>query len=109
MVIPTTLQKRMNQILHIGHLGIERTKVNARRTMYWPNKSNDIENMIENCSKCKIYCNKPEKETLFQDTVPEKPLPKVTTDLFHCFNQNYLTLADYTSKYFKVCQLQNLT
>ena len=109
MVIPTTLQKRMNQILHIGHLGIERTKVNARGTMYWPNKNTDIEEMIANCNECKIYCNKPEKETLLQHTVPEKPLPKVATDLFHCFNQNYLTLVDYTSKYFEVCHLQNLT
>ena len=34
IVIPTTLQKRMKQILHIGHLGIEHTKVNARGNMY---------------------------------------------------------------------------
>ena len=34
IVIPITLRKRMKQILHIGRLGIERTKVNARGTMY---------------------------------------------------------------------------
>ena len=40
IVIPTTLRKRMKQILSVyGHLGIERTKVNARGTMYWPNIS----------------------------------------------------------------------
>ena len=103
------LQKRMKQILHIGHLGIERTKVNARGTMYWPNINTDIENMVANCTECQIYCNKLEKETLLQHTVPEKPWTKVATDLFHCFNQNYLILVDYTLKYFEVCQLQNLT
>ena len=107
-VISTMLQKRVKQILHIGHLGIKRTKVNARGTMYWPNINNDIENMVANCTECQIYHNKLEKETLLQHTVPEKPWTKVATDLFHCFNQNYLILVDYTSKYFKVCQLQNL-
>ena len=77
--------------------------------MYWPNKNTDIENMIANCTECEIYCNKLEKETLLQHNVPEMPLPKVATDLFHCFNQNYFILLDYTSKYFEVCQLQNLT
>ena len=97
MVIPTTLRKRMIQILH------------TRGTMYWPNKNTDIENMIANCTECEIYCNKLEKETLLQHNVPEMPLPKVATDLFHCFNQNYFILLDYTSIYFEVCQLQNLT
>ena len=36
----------MKQIWHIGHLGIERTKVNARGTMYWSNINTDIENMV---------------------------------------------------------------
>ena len=109
IVIPITLRKRMEQVLHIFHLGIERTKVNARGTMYWPNINTDIENMVENCTECQIYRNKLEKETLLQHTVPEKPWSKVATDLFHCFNQNYLILVDYTLKYFEVCQLQNLT
>ena len=99
----------MKQILHIGHLGIENIKVNARGTMYWPNINNDIENMVANCAECQIYWNKLEKESLLQHTVPEKPWTKVVTVLFHCFNQNYLILVDYTSKYFEVCQLQNLT
>ena len=65
--------------------------------------------MVANCTECQIYHNKLSKETLLQHTVPEKPRTKVATDFFHCFNQNYLILVDYTSKYFKVCQLQNLT
>ena len=75
---------------------------------YLPNINSDIENIVTNRTECQIYCNKLEKETLLQHTVPEKQWIKVATDLFHCFNQNYLTLVDYTSKYFKVCQLQNL-
>ena len=99
----------MKQIQHIGHLGKERTKVNARGTMYWPNINTDIKMMVANCTECQIYCNRLEKETLLQHTASEKPQTKVAADLFHCFNQNYLILVDYMSKYFEVCQLQNVT
>ena len=44
-----------------------------------------------------------------QHPVPKKPWRKVVTDFFHRFNQKYLILVDYTSKYFEVRQLQNLT
>ena len=27
----------MKEILHLGYVGIERIKVSARRTIYWPN------------------------------------------------------------------------
>ena len=60
----------MKQILHIGRLDIERTKVNARGTMYWPNINTDIENIVANSTECQIYRNKLEKVTLFQHTVP---------------------------------------
>ena len=63
IVILTTLRKRMKQILHIGRLGIERTKVNARGTMYWSNINTDTENMVTNCTEWQIYRNKLEKET----------------------------------------------
>ena len=72
IVIPTALRKRMKQILHIDHLGIECTKVNARGTIHWPNRNIDIENMVANCTECQIYQNKLEKETLLQHTAPEK-------------------------------------
>ena len=65
--------------------------------------------MVANCTEYQIYCNKLKKETLLLHTIPEKPWTKVATGLFHCFNQNYLILVDYTSKYIEVCQLQNLT
>ena len=55
IVIPRTLIKEMIQILHTDHLGIERTKVNARSTMYWPNIDKDIDKMISNCNACQKY------------------------------------------------------
>ena len=44
-VITITLSKREKGILHLGHLGIESTKFNTRRTVHWPNINDDIENL----------------------------------------------------------------
>ena len=38
----------MEQILHTGQLGIERTKSNVRSTMYWPNTDEDTQEMKSN-------------------------------------------------------------
>ena len=43
IVILSTLIKEMKQILHTGHLGIERAKSNARSTIYWPNRDKNID------------------------------------------------------------------
>ena len=51
-VIHSTLIKKMKQILHTGHIGIERTKLNARSTIYWPNTDKDIKKMVSNSNAC---------------------------------------------------------
>ena len=35
LVIPLSLRNEMKKVLHTGHLGIERTKSNARSALYW--------------------------------------------------------------------------
>ena len=52
---PSTLIKEMKHILHTGHLCIDRTKSNARSTMYWPNIDKDIDEMINNCDVFQKY------------------------------------------------------
>ena len=54
---PSTLIKEMKHILHTGHLCIDRTKSNARSTMYWPNIDKDIDEMINNCDVFQKYWN----------------------------------------------------
>ena len=41
--------------------------------------------------------------------IPEDVWNKVSTDLFVCLNKLYLIVIDYTSKYFELAQLPNLS
>ena len=55
IVIPANLRKEIKRILHAGHLGIERTKSNARSTLFWPNMNDELSEMIKNCDSCRKF------------------------------------------------------
>jgi hypothetical protein len=109
IVIPSSLQKEMKRTLHTGHIGIEKTKARARDTIYWPNIDNELTDLISNCATCLEYRNKQQKEPLIQHEIPIIPWTKVGTDLFECFNKDYLIIVDYTSKFFEISELHHNT
>ena len=105
IVIPNSLQAHIKEVLHTGHLGIERTKSNARQTIFWPGIDKTITDMVTNCNACQIYRNKQQKESLIPHHVPTEVWSKVGIDLFTCLNRNYLVIIDYTTKFFETLQL----
>ena len=50
IVIPDKLQKQVLQQLHINHMGMEKTKLLAHKSISWPGINSDIEKYIKNCS-----------------------------------------------------------
>ena len=105
LVIPSSLRNEMKKILHTGHLGIERTKLNARSALYWPGICNELTEMVSNCNSCQTYRNKQQKESLIPHEIPSAVWQKVGTDLFNFCNKTFLVVIDYVSKYFEVLQL----
>ena len=77
IVIPTKLRKKVLQILHKGHLGIENTRRLARQTVYRPGMNLDIAEMINDCATCLIYHNRQPREPLLTDMRAEYPLEKI--------------------------------
>ena len=109
IIIPYCLRKEMKVRLHTRHIGIERTKMRARETIYWPGIDSEIDDMISNCSTCLEFRNKLPKEPLISHEVPNMVWTKLGTDLFNFNNNDYLIVVDYTSKFFEVSQLPDTT
>ena len=82
IIIPTKLRPEMLKTVHQGHFGIEKTKARARKVIYWPGMSNDIEQLIAKCSTCNTYRNKIPREPLLPHPIPERPWQKVASDIF---------------------------
>ena len=105
LVIPSSLRNELKKIFHTGHLGIERTKSNARSALYWPGICNELTAMVSSCNSCQTYRNMQQKESLIPHEIPSAVWKKVGPDLFTFCKKTFLVVIDYVSKYFEVLQL----
>ena len=85
------------QKLHLSHCRIEKTKANARTTVFWPGMNKHIEDMVPCCEKCLKYQSKQTKEPMQTREIAILPWQIVASDVLEHKNQNYLVVIDYYS------------
>ena len=107
-VVPAAMQRETLNKLHKGHQGIERCRLRARMSVWWPGISHQIEQMVKHCSHCTRETT-PRKEPLMPTALPEYPWQKIGTDLFSLNGSNYLLAADYFSRFPEVIKLTSTT
>ncbi len=99
VVIPRSIQHDILQQLHACHMGMEKTKLRAKDTVFWPNMCTDIDNLVRHCSICQEHKPSQTHEPLVQHEIPPGPWHTVGTDLFMQGPHQYLIVADYFSKF----------
>lgn len=109
IIIPTKLRQEILNDLHEGHMGITRSKNQAKGLVFWPNMSTEITKMSENCKTCLKYRNSNVKEPLLPHEMPTYPWEKVGMDLFEFEGDMYLMVVDYYSKFFETALLSKNT
>ena len=107
-VIPPALQKETLQKIHEGHQGIEQCRTRARTSVWWPNVSKQIADMVQNCPEC-TRLSRQRKEPLLGTPLPEFPWKVVGTDLFELEKKHYLLIVDYFSRYPEVILMKSTT
>ena len=112
IVIPNKQWQAILKQLHEGHLGLNKCKLRAKETVYWPGLNNELENLVLNCELCLKYstakCKLEPSLTLGQE-IPLYPWTKLATDIFHFEGVSYLLVVDYTSHYPIVHKLTSMT
>ena len=73
IIVPSSLREEIKNTIHQGHLGMEKCKLRARSTVYWPNINQHIENFVRNCNKCLDYRNRQNPELVLNHEIPECP------------------------------------
>ena len=73
VVVPLTLRSEILNILHQRRIGIERTKLRALNTAYWPGISKDITELISNCEICISCRNAQSTKPLLKHEIPDQP------------------------------------
>ena len=106
ILIPRSLRKTILANLHQAHFGIEKTKLRARETVFWPGINNDIEQVVNSCDSCLESRNMDAKEPMLTSVIPEYPFQIVGTDLFHWDGQEYIIVVDYYSRFWEIERLK---
>ena len=96
-------QQEVLELLHEGHPGISRMKGIARSIVWWPGLTNEIEEMVRNCSHCQQHQKTPPQSPLHPCEWPDQPWLRLHIDHAGPFlGKHFLILVDAHSKWMEV-------
>ena len=102
IIIPDKKREEILNLIHEGHLGLNKCKMRAKETVYWLGINEQLEQLILNCQLCLKYSRSKDKTTSHMalgHEVPPIPWSKVAMDIFHYESHSYLLIVDYTSRF----------
>ena len=112
IVIPSKKHEAVWKLIHEGHLGLNKCKLHAKDTVYWPDLNDQLEKLILNCELCLKYsqskCKQQPSLSLGQQ-IPLQAWTKLVTDIFHFEGASYLLIVDYTIRFQVVYKLSSMT
>ena len=73
IVILTEMRHACLETLHTPHLGLQKTLLRARSSVFWPGMTADIKAQISNCSACQKFQTKQPAETLRNELPTTQP------------------------------------
>uniref|UniRef100_A0A8C6M7K5 Gypsy retrotransposon integrase-like protein 1 n=1 Tax=Nothobranchius furzeri TaxID=105023 RepID=A0A8C6M7K5_NOTFU len=108
IVIPKRLQKDVLTRLHTGQQGIVKSRERAKQSVWWPELSSQLQQLVADCETCAKVRQQP-RETLMPTEFPTRPWELVGADLFEWSNSQYLVAVDYYSQYIEIAKLSSTT
>ena len=109
LIVPASKRSSVLQLIHEGHMGIEKCKARARLCVYWPHINEDIENTVKSCTVCNKFGNSIHREPMIPHQLSDRPWEQVSADYFTLCNQDYLLVVDFYSKYTEVIPMMSKT
>lgn len=109
IIIPESLRKEILKLIHTAHQGILTCKNKARSIVYWPGLMQQIEDEVLKCSTCQAYSRSNSSEVIQAHDIPLLPWYKIATDFMCISKENYITVADYHSKFIEIRKLKDKT
>ena len=112
IVVPSKQQETILNQIHDSHLGLQKCKLHAMQSVYWPGINDQLKQLVLNCQLCLKYLRskkKPDTSSSLGQEIPLFPWTKLATDIFHFEGDSYLVLVDYTSCFPIVWKLKSMT
>ena len=99
IIIPSECRDEVLEKLHEGHFGIDRTKLRARDSMYWPQINQDIETLVKSCEKCQEFSRRNKRDSVLPWEIPLVPWSLLEMEFSTLDNQTFLLVVDVTSRF----------
>ena len=102
LVIPIQARKKILEVLHYSHQGINKTYAAARTRYFWPSMKEDCQQLTQSCQICKELNPKTPINPNIDPVTPItslQPFESVGLDMFTWKNVNYLLVVDRMSGY----------
>ena len=109
LLIPAQMCRTVLEQLHDAHQGMARTKERAQLTVYWPNMSHDIENVISSCKTCQDRLPSHPKEPIMMKPRPSRPFEEITADFCTYAGSEYLIVVDCLSDWPEIVPMHHNT
>ena len=108
IVIHASMQQMTLEKLHHGHQGIQRCRMRASSSVWWPGVSTAVERFVQACPVC-LKTTSPSREPLIGTPLPNYPWEQIAADLFELKGIDYLLVVDYFSRFVEVVKLNTTT
>ena len=109
IVIPQSLRKDVLQSLHSAHQGVSAMNERAKVEIYWPNITNDIQNVRDSCRDCNRIAQTQPKLPPQDPFVPSTPFEAIACDYFFFMGWYYLIAADRLSCWTEISKIRQGT
>ena len=111
-MLPVQASKKILPLLHVSHIGMNKTYDLCRSMYFWPGMFNDIKQMFSQCRPCNIHRPSQPKNPQISN-LPSSylgpPMGHVGVDLFDFGGKHHLVCVDQWSGFPMFTQLSSLT
>ena len=108
IVIPSSTRPVILDKIHREHQGVSKCRELARKFVWWPGLSLEIQDLLQQCRVCALQRdNKP--EGLIMTPLLDRPWQIVATELSKLKGFDYLLAIGYFSRYVEVAAMQKTT
>ena len=109
IIVPKSLRRKMLEITHQGHVGLEGCLRRMREALFWPGMTSEMKTVVQQCDACLSVRDSPPKEPILSHDFAPRPWSKVGADLCYFDNRTFLVVVDYYSNYIEISKLQSQT
>ena len=82
IVVSTKLRHSCLATLHVAHMNVNKTLLQARQSIFWPGITKEIMQLVSACPACMKYASRNSSEPLINDIAATKPWQALSIDNF---------------------------